>query len=264
MKFEEFKELALKPEYPENECIYRVDVLSVKDPLKKIFEKKHFNVEIAVRFFYLDKEAAEMKVKQIGILNSNTTSIYAMYIYELPINKDVSSDQFQRVWSYDRFGSLVSQSYATEVIDDIEHPSAKYRGRDKEAIRFRLGEIVELYNREYGVIARGIVVKKPLTIEECWEKWEQVRNECVAEGLPPESVSDNYWVSAIDDSYFLIISPRFASSIPARSWDIFPVVYPIANSLREEIYKEYAEYILQEDEKGDNGTCNFQEMLDML
>ena len=264
MKFEEFKEWALKPEYPENECIYRVDVLSVKDPLKEIFEKKYFSVEIAQRFFYLDKEAAESKVTQIGTSNSYNTRIYAMFIYELPINKDVSSDQFQRIWSYDRFGSLVSHSYATEVIDDIEHPSAKYRGRDKEAIRFKPGDIVEVCNREHEVITRGIVVKTPLTIEECWKKLEQVRNECVTEGLPPESVSDNYCVSAIDDSYFLITHPRFTSSMTTRSWDVFPVVYPIANSLREEIYKEYAEYISHEDEKGDNGASNLQELLDML
>ncbi|MDE7441532.1 MAG: hypothetical protein K2M69_05135 [Muribaculaceae bacterium] len=264
MKFEEFKNLALKPEYPENECVYRVDVVSVKDPLKEIFEKKHFRVEIAQRFLYLDKEAAEMKVTQIGTSNSYNTRIYAMYIYELPINKDVSSDQFQRVWSYDRFGRPVSHSYATEVIDDIEHPSAKYRGRDKEAIRFKPGDIVEVYDRTHEVIVRGIVGKTPLTIEECWKKWEQVRNECVAEGLPPESVSDNYWVSAIDDSYFLIIPQQFTSSITTRSWDVFPVVYPIANSLREEIYTEYAEYISQKDEKGDNGTCSFQELMDML
>lgn len=264
MKFEEFKELALKPEYPENECIYRVDVLSVKDPLKEIFEKKYFRVEIAQRFFYLDKEAAESKVKQIGTSNSYNTRIYAMYIYELPINKDVSSDQFQRVWSYDRFGSLVSHSYATEVIDDIEHPSAKYRGRDKEAIRFRPGDIVEVYNREHEVIARGIVVKTPLSIEECWEKLEQVRNECVAEGLPPESVSDNYWVYAIDDGYFLIFPDQFPSSITTRSWDVFPVVYPIANSLREEIYKEYAEYVSNHSIKDKKGNCSFQELMDML
>ena len=264
MKFEEFKELALKPEYPENKCIYRMDVLSVEDPLKEIFEKTHFSVEIDQRFFYLDKVAAEMKVKQIGTSNSYNTRIYAMYIYGLPINKDVSSDQFQRVWSYDRFGSLVSRSCATEVIDDIEHPSAKYRGRDKEAIRFKPGDIVAVYDRKHEEIARGIVVKTPLTIEECWGKLKQVKKECVAEGLPPESASDNYWVSAIDDSYFLIIPQQFTSSITARSWDVFPVVYPIDNSLREEIYKEYAEYISQEDKKGDNGTCSFQELMDML
>ena len=264
MTFEEFKELALKPEYPENECIYRVDVLSVEDPLKEIFEKTNFKVEVSQRFFYLDKEAAVMKVKQIGTSHSYNTRIYAMYIYELPINKDVSNDQFQRVWSYDRFGCLISHSYATEVIDDIEHPSAKYRGREKEAIRFIPGDIVEVYDRKHEVIARGIVVKTPLSIEECWEKLEQVKKECVAEELLPESVSDNYWVSAIDDSYFLIFPQQFPSSITTRSWYVFPVVYPMANSLREEIYKEYAEYISQKDEKGDNGTCSFQELLDML
>ena len=264
MKFEEFKELALKPEYPENECIYRVDVLSVEDPLKEIFEKNYFSVEIAVRYFYLDKEAAEMKVKQIGTLNSHTTRIYAMYIYELPINKDVSYDQFQRVWSYDRFGCLVSHSYATEVIDDIEHPSAKYRGRDKEAIRFKPGDIVEVYDRKHEVIVRGIVVKTPLTIEECWEKLEQVRNECIAEGLPPESVYDNYWEYAIDDGYLVLFTTYLASSLTPRSWDVFPITFPVPNILCEKLNEEYYKYNSNHSIKDKKGTCNFQELMDML
>lgn len=264
MKFEEFKKLALKPEYPENECIYRVDVLSVKDPLKEIFEENHFKVDISPRFLYLDKEAAEMKVKQIGISNSYNTRIYAIYMYELPINKDVSSNQFQRVWSYDRFGSLVSRSYATEVIDDIDHPSAKYRGRDKEAIRFKPGDIVEVYDREHGVITRGIVAKTPLSIEECWGKLKQVKKECVAEGLPPESASDNYWVSAIDDGYLVLLTTHLPSSLTPRSWDVFPITFPVPHILREKLNEEYYEYISNHGIKDKKGNCNFQELMDML
>lgn len=161
MTFEEFKKQALNPDYPENECIYRVDVLSVKDPLKDIFEENHFKAMVSQRFLYLNKEAAEMKVKQIGSANSHNTSIFAIYLYELPRNKDVANDQFQRVWSYDRFGCLICLSYATEVIDDIDHPSAKYKGRGKESIEFEPGEIVEVYDRKNGVIARGMVANSP-------------------------------------------------------------------------------------------------------
>ena len=264
MKFEEFKELALKPEYPENECIYRVDVLSIEDPLKEIFEKNHFSVEIDQRFFYLDKEAAEIKVKQIGIFNSYNIHIYAIYMYELPINKDVSSDQFQRVWSYDRFGSLISHSYATEVIDDIVHPSAKYRGRDKEAIRFKPGDIVEVYDRQHEEIVRGIVVKTPLSIEECWEKLEQVKKECVAEELPPESASDNYWVSAIDDGYLVLLPTHLPLSLTPRSWDVFSITFPVPNILREKFNEEYYEYISSHTIKDKKGNCNLQELIDML
>lgn len=89
-----------------------------------------------------------MKVKQIGIANSHNTSVYAIYLYELPGDKDVANDQFQRVWSYDRFGCLISQSYATEVIDDIDHASAKYKGRGKESIEFKPGEILFLLDSE--------------------------------------------------------------------------------------------------------------------
>ena len=260
MKFEEFKKLALNPEYPENECIYRVDVLSVKDPLKEIFEKKYFSVEIAQRFFYLDKEAAESKVTQIGTSNSYNTRIYAMFIYELPINKDVSSDQFQRIWSSDRFGSLVSHSYATEVIDDIEHPSAKYRGRDKEAIRFKPGEIVKVYDREHEIVASGIVAKTPLSIKECWKKLKQMEKECVAEGLPTERANENYWLYAIDDSYLVLLPNHFPSSLTPRSWEVFPITFPVSNILREKLNKEYYNYISNHS----NGNCTFQELMDML
>ena len=264
MKFKEFKELALNPKYPENKCIYRMDVLSVEDPLKEIFEKTHFSVEIDQRFFYLDKVAAEMKVKQIGTSNSYNTRIYAMYIYELPINKDVSSDQFQRVWSYDRFGSLVSRSCATEVIDDIEHPSAIYRGRDKEAIRFKPGDIVEVYDRQHEEITRGIVVKTPLSIEECWGKFKQVKKKCVAEGLPPESAYDNYWVSAIDDGYLVLFTNHIPPSLTPRSWDVFQITFPVPNTLREKLNEEYYKYNLNHSIKDKKGNCNFQELLDML
>ena len=260
MTFEEFKKQALNPGYPENECIYRVDVLSVEDPLKEIFEKTNFKVEVSQRFFYLDKEAAVMKVKQIGTSHSYNTRIYAMYIYELPINKDVANDQFQRVWSYDRFGCLISHSYATEVIDDIEHPSAKYRGRDKEAIRFKPGEIVEVYDREREIVASGIVAKTPLSIEECWKKLKQMEKECVVAGLPTERANENYWLYAIDDSYLVLLPNHFPSSLTPRSWEVFPITFPVSNILREKLNKEYYNYISNHS----NGNCTFQELMDML
>lgn len=264
MTFEEFKKQALNPEYPENECIYRVDVLSVEDHLKEIFEENHFKVVVSHRFFYHDKEAAEMKVKQIGTTNSHNTPVFVIYLYELPLNRDVADDQFQRVWSYDRFGCLMSHSYATEVIDDIDHPSAKYRGRDKEAIRFKPGEIVEAYDREHGVVARGIVAKTTLSIEECWKKQKQVEKECVAEGLPAESANDNYWVYAIDDSYLVLLPNHFPSSLTPRSWDVFPVTFPVPDRLREDLYQEYREYNSRNSRKDERGNCSFQELMDML
>ncbi|MDE7420960.1 MAG: hypothetical protein K2N35_12205 [Muribaculaceae bacterium] len=86
-----------------------------------------------------------MKVKILGAEKSHLTPIFAIFLYELPINKDVSNNQFQMVWSYDRLGNMIDHSYSTEVIEDIDHSSAKYRGREKESIRFKPGEIVEIY-----------------------------------------------------------------------------------------------------------------------
>lgn len=264
MTFEEFKGLALNPGYPDNECIYRMDVLSIKEPLKDIFEENHFKVVVSHSFFYKDKETAEMEVKRIGASNTYNTPIFVVYIYELPVNRDVANDQFQRVWSYDRFGCLISSSYATEVIDDIDHQSAKYRGRNKESIRFKPGEIVEVYYRKHEVIARGVVAKVPMTIEECWEKQKQIEYECLAEGLPAECSLDAYYVYGIDDGYLVLLPNHFPSSLTPRSCDVFPATLPLPQRLRDKLQEKYEEYCSENNRNENKGNCSFEELIDML
>lgn len=253
MTFEEFKDSALNPIYPENKCIYCLEVLTVEKPLKEIFEASRFHVEVSQRFFYLDKEAAEMNVKMLGAENSHLTPIFAIYLYEKPINKNVSNDQFQMVWSYDRFGNLIDHSYATEVMEDIDHPSAKFRGREKESIRFKPGEIVEIYHREYKMIIRGIVAKSPLTIEACWKQLKQVEKECKIKGLSTENANENYWLYPIDDCYKVLLPFSLSSSTP-RAWDVFPVSFPMPLSVREKLYETYREYVSEEGNKDDYGN----------
>lgn len=262
MTFEEFRDSALNPIYPENKCIYCLEVLTVKNPLTEIFEKSKFDVEIRQRIFYLDKEAAVMKVKMLGAEKSHLTPIFAIYLYELPINKDVSNNQFQRVWSYDRFGNMIDHSYSTEVIEDIDHSSAKYRGREKDSIRFKPGEIVEIYDRENEAIVRGIVAETPLTIEECWKKLKQVEKKCEIKGLSADNANTKYWLHAIDDCYTVLLP--FGCPSTLRSWDVFPISAPLPLRQREKLYKSYQEYISKKVKKDDYGNCSFQELLDML
>lgn len=234
MTFEEFKELALNSKYPENKYIYRVDVLMMSIPLKKIFELQHFVVGNNQHFYYLDKESAEERVKAVACPEKRNPQLYAVYIYEFPIDMDTARTQFQRVWVYDRSGNLLDHSKATEVVHDIEHPSAKYRGRERESIRFKAGDVVDVIVG--GIVRRGIVVSLPTTIEEY----------------------------SMDDCYKVVTSCRFPELIYPRTWQVLPVSFPISMRLREELINAYHEIISTPANQHKKSAIGLDELLEML
>lgn len=134
-----------------------MDLLYIKDPLKEILDDYNYRVEVKQSILYLDEDSAKEKMRHITARTSQISPLYAIYIYEFPINRDVSNEQFQRVWVYDRMGALIDRSYATEVIEDVDHTSSKFREREFQSIRFKPGEIVEVYDRKLNVMVRGIV-----------------------------------------------------------------------------------------------------------
>lgn len=87
---------------------------------------------------------------------------------------------------------------------------------------------------------------------------------------------NNYYLFGIDDCYKVLLHDYFSSSSTPRSWDIFPVTYPIANSLRLNLFRAYNKYISEKNNKRkrrkrkkrklkkDLGNCSFKELLDML
>lgn len=265
MTYEEFKELASNPVYPDHNCIYRIDAVCIEVPVKEIIEQDSFKLRLEKRLFYNDKGAAEESIRRLSEYQTLNSKLYAVYLYEIPLEKDTSNNQYQKVWVYDRLGNLIDQSYSTEIIDDLEHPSAKFRGRERSIIKFKPGDIVEVCLRSFNSIHinRGIVVACPLTIEECWGIFKQTEKCCLAEGLPAERADANYWLYAIDDCYKVLLRNSIHNAVSPRSWNVFPVTYPFTNSLREELQNRYKEHYSKE-KNNDRGNCSFQELMDML
>ncbi|MDE6377608.1 MAG: hypothetical protein K2K72_02575, partial [Duncaniella sp.] len=145
MTFNEFRELALTPPYIEQKCVYRVDVhRNSHFPWERLSDKTQYKVRLTESFIYLSLDNAEDKMKEL----IERPDLYATYIYQLPIGKNISYDLYQRLWVYDRFGNLNGQSCCTAIMEDLNHPSAKFRGHNANSIRFKPGDIVEIYNRE--------------------------------------------------------------------------------------------------------------------
>lgn len=121
MTYEEFNDLAINPPYIEQDSVYRIDVHCYGDPI----DESQYEVRISHAFIYLDLESCHVKLKQIVADTSLKDTLFALYVYQLPLGKDISPNLHQWLWVYDRFGNLNSQSRCTAMIEDIDHPSAK-------------------------------------------------------------------------------------------------------------------------------------------
>ena len=263
MTFEEFKEQAVAPEYCNTSVIYMVEELCLKEPYKEALKCDQFWLTINRRLLYTDKNQAEEKMRQLITKQETNSPLYAVYIYELPTDKDISPEQFQRVWVYDRHGNLNGQSFATEIVDDINHPSAKFRGRESRSIRFKPGDIVEVYNTEYHYCKHGIVVKCPPSIEECYELRKQAVNDCETEGISQVYADDNYSLYAVDDCYEILTNSGYNMLNP-RTWHVFPVSRPFPRRLREELQNHYKESLIRKSKNSAEGSCSFEELMEML
>ena len=129
MTFEEFEKLAMNPPYIEQESVYRVDVhCHTKSSKDREPVGTQFEVRRTQSFVYPDFNSAQCKLKQIIGDEELIDTLYAVYIYQLPIGKDISNDLYQRLWVYDRLGNLNGLSHCTTILEDLNHSSAKFRG----------------------------------------------------------------------------------------------------------------------------------------
>ena len=237
MTFEEFKKLALNPPYIEQKSAFRVDVHRFVNLHGDATDVLKFDVKLCQSFMYTDRQTVQRMLPRFIHKEYLNQQLYALYIYQLPVNKDVSDNLYQRLWVYDRNGNLNAKSMSTTLIEDLDTSAAKFRGRSAESIRFRPGDIVEVYDRENGIVRLGVVVKQPPTIQQCWDMRKEVERACLAEGIGPENTDANYWLYAADDCYCIMFSPDSALSYP-HTTDVFTPMYPVSNKLHDR-FEEY-------------------------
>ena len=239
MTFEEFRKLALTPPYIEQECVYRVDVhCNSHFPWERLSDKTQYKVRLTESFIYLSLDNAENKMKEL----IERPGLYATYIYQLPIGKNISYDLYQRLWVYDRFGNLNGQSCCTAMKEDLNHPSAKFRGHDANSIRFKPGDIVEIYNRETESVHIAIVTASPLTIDQCWKEHVWTEEICKKEGRGYQNVDENYPLYDTDNGYFVIFDPDHSVPKHAVSYNVFKPQQPISENVSNQLNDYFQQY----------------------
>ena len=229
MNFEEFKSLALNPQYLHDKVIYRVDLHYIMEPSENELE---FAVSKRLSFLYPDLKSVEFMLKRFVGKEMFNKDLFAIYVYELPFSKDVENNLYQRLWVYDNRGNLISQSVCSALVEDIDQSCAKFRGRSPRQISFQPGDIVEIYDHDHKTVKPGIVVESPLTIEQCWKIQELIKEECIKEGIPAEDVDNNYYLYSTDDIYLVA---DIDNQTTVKATNVFPVSAPVPDEIRERL-----------------------------
>ena len=122
------------------------------------------------------------------------------------------------------------------------HPDETFRGRSAEQIRFKKGDIVEVYRGDEVKLA--IVVGTPLTAEWIWERNQAVKDKRGLDELPYDET---------DDSYTVIDGPGYEYHDHVPSLYVFAPHYhvPLYLQRRFKGYLEKAEKKQKEEEEKD-------------
>lgn len=270
MTFEEFKRLALNPPYNYEPSVYRVDVFRIQgtdnvkscltiypeEDLRKCFSRidyiheksdendqeyyPEYKVCKAQSFLMPTFEDAKRLIHSEEIFNDDYRPIYCIHIYELPFGKDVISDLCKCEWVFDCKGNLLEQSVCSSLMEDLDKPEGHFRGRPKDSIRFKPGDIVEVHDKENGVVRLAIVLTLCNDIGNCWSEDQKVIESCKEEGLSEENADNNYWLYACDDSYYVGYDSEleYGPSFP-RTTDVFAPRFKIPENLKMRLFNCY-------------------------
>lgn len=270
MTFEEFKRLALNPPYNYEPSVYRVDVFRIRgtengkscltiypeedlmecfSQIDYIHEKSDENEQEYYPEYKVCKaqsllmptfEDAKRLIHSEEISKGDYRPIFCIRIYELPFGKDVISDLCKREWVFDCKGNLLEQSVCSSLMEDLDKPEGHFWGRPKDSIKFNPGDIVEVHDKENGVVRLGVVVSLHNDIDICWRDYQDTVRLCEIEGLHTEDADKNYSLYACDDCYGVVYGPNSHEnhSCPYTT-DVFAPRFPISDELRSYLSKCY-------------------------
>lgn len=171
MTYKEFNCIALASRSTDSPAIFLMEIVTIKDLQGK--KRQHYpKYKICT---YLEAftntldEAEELMMADISKRNGKEDEqVFCYYVTEKPLGKVLYKRDYISKRMYDDTGTLLEKSccpsfgYANRTLSS--HP---FCGRPENAVRFHVGDIVEV-NRG-NVVSLAVVAGTPPSVERCWE-----------------------------------------------------------------------------------------------
>lgn len=260
MTFEEFKALALNPPKREEETIFEVVEYTVNEHLYQTKKKSKYPkfdlCHYTVGFCHTLEDAESLIKDALEDDKKDSTEPYCFYVKEYPVGKFIG-----HIWEeyavsmrlYDSKGEMLDRTYCSGMQRDFRTLYGMFRGREKSAIRFREGDIVEI--RDKDEVHLAVIASANMTIERCWEirkRWEKKYRSSEKEStttLVNESqLEEDYPVDSSDDQSPVIDGPSYAAHRHVHTLNIMPLHYPLSKRLQTR-YNGYYKAMLREEKK---------------
>ena len=212
MTYEEFKQLAEHPQHRDVPAIFKLEVLETEEleEKKRSHYPKYKVNTYCPQAFTTTLEEAERLMHQDVLYRKKMKEeddypldTFCYYISEIPMGLLHYDRECLSERVYDGEGKLIDQSYCCSRFSiyypgvcDLpaynRHPDETFRGRNAEQIRFKKGDIVEVYRGDEVKLA--IVVGTPLTTEWIWERNQAAKDKRGLDELPYDETDDSYTV----------------------------------------------------------------------
>lgn len=254
MTCEEFKQLALTPPRRDEDTIFEITMLEigfVPERRRELYPK--FPVR-RVRIGFSSTLAGAEKLIFAAISNAaqqdEANKICCFHVKEYPLDThdEIGYSNYGTSWRlYDQNGNLIDHTWCSSMERDFDTEYGKFRGRPPESIRFKAGDVVEIYDERNSCIRLAIATQSPVDIDWCWRYRERCREE-----LSP-GITDNglelgwtYGLDFGDDQVAVIDGPGYEYHEHIQTLNIMPLRFPLSDKLRlryERFWKAYQKQV---------------------
>ncbi len=271
MTFEEFKQLAVNPPTKDEPTIFRIktysiDIASIQQRLeekKSWSEDKDSNTDLGLVYYpsfpvkrqsehYSQTLAdAEQIMKRVAQIYAGF-GLYCFCVDELPFKEDTSFQGYVSRRIYNDKAELVEQSRCSSIGYADRLPYMHYRGRTPEMIRFKAGDIVEVFSD--GQVSLAMVVDIPPTVEESYQIALNGYEDDIIDVphgdqlLEDNCIYNDHIYGAEKDCYTVKGVVDFEEPYQVSSMSIFKPRFPIPAPI-EIVFMVYKNQLFEDDSK---------------
>ena len=236
MTYEDFKRSALNPPRRDETTVFEVTMLKIA-PLPE-HRRNHypkFPVTECRIGFSLSLSGAEELIRTAvseAVKQGEEDDIYCFHVKEYPVGvfDTMGCFNYGITWRlYDNTGNLIDHTWCSSMERDFDTEYGKFRGRPAESIRFKAGDIVEIYDERNSCVRLAVATQSPVDIDWCW----RYRERCLEE-LSPNTPDDSdlgwyYGLDFSDDQVAVIDAPGYVYHDQRHTLNIMPRRVPLSD-----------------------------------